>query len=216
METKSTCCATCQGINIKSLAQAPGYQHLSLDKLHRSREICRVCDSLCAALEDPECCVGDFDTTDIWNDEWSLNMRLSGGLRPNLQLTASTRTGWYSIAEMIVYTDEDDPAVTLGLRPLLSLPSNTRSRESYATARRWLGECLASHARISGSEDTEIELPAVGHSDSNHKPRRLVHVHSCETGLMLRLVDALSVSQAYVTLSHCVRESTVPFRTKLT
>ena len=50
------------------------------------------------------------------------------------------------------------------------------------------------------------QLSKTSQPDSNDRPRRLLHVQSRGTGLLLRLTDALSVSRAYATLSHCVRK----------
>jgi hypothetical protein len=198
-------CLICQGIDIESLAQASGYQHLSLGNLRRSREECRMCDFLCEALQDPWCLMGRSDTTDIWNNTWSFNMQLTDGLRPKLRLTVSAPTESPVIADLTAHTDEGDPAKWVGLLPRLPLPSSTSSHESYATARKWIGDCLSGHSHVPQSGEIEIRHPEVCHSDSNDRPRRLVNVQSRGTGLLLMLNDALSVSQPYATLSHCVR-----------
>jgi hypothetical protein len=197
-------CLTCLGINIESLSQASGYQHLDLGNLRRSREICRMCDFLYKAFEDSYCLFGRFDITDIWNDTWSLDMQLTEGVRPNLRLTVSNATGTSGVEDLLVHTDDLDPATLTGLCPHLSLPSSTNSHESYATARKWIGECASGHPHISESGDTEIQQLEVSHFDIRDRPRRLVHVQSRGSGLLLRLVDPLSIGHAYATLSHCV------------
>lgn len=208
-------CLTCLGINIESLAQASGYQHLGLGNLRRSRKTCRMCDFLCKVFEDPWCLVGRSDITDIWNDTWSLHMQLSEGLRPKLRLTASTTTGTRVVEGLPVHTDELDPAVLMGIRPRLSLPSSTRSSESYATAREWIRECLAGHPHVQGFKNPGTQDSWMVQSESKDRPRRLVHVQPRGSGLLLRLTDALSATQAYATLSHCVRKSAFSHRTKL-
>lgn len=203
-------CPTCQGINIESLAQASGYQHLSLGNLLRSRETCRMCDFLCKAFERLEdLVVREEDLTDMWTDTWSFNMQLTGRPRPKLCLTASNPTGQFVVETLTVHTDEDDPAISVGLLPRLSLPSSMRSYESYATARRWIGDCLSGHPNTRGhmSAKTEIQQLEVCFSNSKERPLRLVHVRPRGHGMLLRLTDALSVDHTYATLSHCVRNS---------
>lgn len=197
-------CIICQGINIESLAQASGYQHLSLGNLRRSREKCRMCDFLCEAFRYPCWLVGHSDNLDIWNNTWSLKMQLTDRPRPNLRLTASAPTELPIIADLTIHTDEGDPARLEGLLPRLSLPSSTSSHESYATARKWIGDCLSGHSHVHQSGDIEVWHPEVRHSDSNDRPQRLVHVQSRGSGLLLRLTDALLGSHPYATLSHCV------------
>jgi hypothetical protein len=150
-----------------------------------------------------------------WDDTWFLNLRLTEGVRPSLRLTASP-SSWMSVdLELAIYTDEGDPAILSGLRPLLSLPSNTRSCESYATARGWIQECLSEHPRAQESGRAEVRRPRTSQLEVKDRPRRLVHVQSRGSGLLLRLVDALSDTQAYATLSHCVRKSAILDQTKL-
>jgi hypothetical protein len=201
-------CLTCQGINIESLAQESGYQHLGLGSLRRSRETCRMCDFLCKVFEESADFVGRlFDVMEVWKDTWSLHMQLTEGLRPKLRLKASNTTGPPVIEDLAVRTDELDPARLKGLFSNLSLPTSTSSHESYATAREWIGECVLGHPHAQGSGKTDIQLLEVLRSDIKDRPRRLVHVRSCGSSLVLQLVDALSVTHAYATLSHCVRKS---------
>lgn len=200
-------CLTCQGINIESLTQASKYQHLGLGNLSRSRKTCRMCDFLCKSLQDSWCLGGFFDITDIWNDTWSLDIQLTEGPRPKLRLTATSPNGISVDEDLSVHTDELDPATLKGLCPRLSLPSSTSSHRSYATARKWIAECSSGHPYVQGSGKTEIPRLNVFYANIKDRPRRLVHVQSQGSGLLLQLVDALSVAHAYATLSHCVRKS---------
>jgi hypothetical protein len=210
MESGSILCALCQGINIESLAQSSGYRHLGLGKLRRSRDTCQMCDLLCIVIEDPSCQLaydGKSDVSEIWNDTWSLNLQLAEGIRPSLSVAAySPSNRRYSVLE--VDTDLDDPAILVGLRPLSPLASSTKSFESFATARKWIGDCMAGHPHVRGITSGKIGVQQSGerHVDSNDRPHRLVHVQSRGSGLLLKLTDAASIAQAYVTLSHCVRK----------
>ena len=167
-----------------------------------------MCDFLCKVFEGSWCLVGRGDRMDMWSDTWSLNMQLTKRLRPNLCLTASNPTGSSIVEELTVHTDEDDPAGLVGLLPRLSLPSSTRSHESYATTRSWIGDCLFGHPNARGrkSAKTEIQNLEACFSNSKDIPRRLVHVQPRGSGMLLRLTDALSVTHTYATLSHCVRK----------
>lgn len=208
-------CLNCQGINIESLAQASGYQHFGLGNLRRSRKTCRMCDFLCQALEDSLRLSLRSDITDIWNDSWSLNTQLSDGPRPKLRLTVSTTTGPRVIEDLPIRTEEDDPAILVGIRPRLPLSSSTRSSESYAIARKWIRECLSGHPHVQTSGTLGTQDPWTSQSNSKDRPRRLVHVQPRGSGLLLMLTDALSAAQAYATLSHCVSNSAFSYRTKL-
>jgi hypothetical protein len=180
--------------------------------LRRSSEECRMCDLLCKALQD-----GLGDMNSIWDDTRCLNLRLTKELRPSLHLEASSPTGPTIFKLLTVHTEEDDPSILAGLRPRLPLRSSTSSSESYATAREWIRECMSGHPHVSaqGLGNLEIKHSGMSSSDRADKPRRLVHLQPCGSGLMLRLIDALSDAQAYATLSHCVRKSTFCYRTKL-
>jgi hypothetical protein len=169
-------CLTCLGINIESLAQPSGHQHLSLGKLRQSRETCRMCGFPCKTFDDSWCLVGRVDITDIWNDTCSLDMQLTEGPRPRLRLTLSNMTGTSVVEDLLLHTDELDPATLVGLCPHLSLPSSTGSHESYATARKWIAECVSGHPHVQGSGKTEIQQPKLFRSNIKDRPRRLVHV----------------------------------------
>jgi len=101
------------------------YQHLGLGKSNRSRDTCRTREILCIVLEGLPRSVGDLGITSIRNDTWSLDMRLSKELIPHLRLAASTVTDDLMLVEIAVSTGEDNSAIALGLRPLVSVPGRS-------------------------------------------------------------------------------------------
>lgn len=207
-------CPACQGINIESPAHASKYHDLGLGYLRRSRETCRMCDFLCKAFEEP---LSLEHFMEIWDDTSLFNVQFTKGLRPNLRVTVSTPTGVSVCENLTIHTNEDDPATQVGLLPRLSLPSSTRSCQSYATARKWIGDCLSGHPDVRGcmSRGAEIQQSEVGHLDPKGRLRRLVHVQPRGSGLLSRITDSSSAAHAYATLSHCVRKSFILDQTRL-
>lgn len=207
-------CPTCQGITVESLSQPSGHQHLTLGALRRSGELCRVCSLLCSALEEsPFCSRGVPDDNVIWQDSWSLSMHLTGGLRPHVELRAQNHEGCRLWSEILVYTNEDDPSTHFGLCRPLSLPENTASKTSFATARSWVADCVSGHDQTSHVAEVGVEVQLRNHHD---QPQRLVHVQRSDSGLIMRLADTSSVTRAYTALSHCVSHLAVDEQCRLT
>lgn len=197
-------CPTCQGINVESLTQPFGYQHLSLLALRRSSEHCQVCSLFCSALEHPDTSKGVPDPNDIWQDAWSLYIRLTSGSRPQVRLVGWCDYNCVVTSEISVHSSDNDPSIKFGIRPLRCLPANTMSDASFATARSWIAECI-SYDKKKEVPELKAELKASWQTlDWNDWPKRLLMVQQSDSGITLKLMTTLPHAQAYTALSHCV------------
>lgn len=195
-----THCSACQGINVESLSQPNGYQHRSTGALLQSSKQCQVCSLILSALREGFPSSLSFD----WHDIWSLSLRLSGGAWLQVRIRAQDDQGPHcNDVGLDVRTCANDPSTRKGIRPLLPLPENTRSKSSFATARSWIAECIAGHTQGHDSTHAGEGLQSLSTSS---RPKRLVLVQRCVPGLMLKLVNPSSSVKAYTALSHCVRE----------
>ncbi|KAF2494924.1 HET-domain-containing protein [Lophium mytilinum] len=173
MPSDKDLCINCKAINVETLS-APGGFWVRRADLHR-----QCC--LCAFIENK---VFRFDRG-VKEIALRLKSHFDGAVMLEMGGT-----------EFNIGTLEDDPATRFKV-PVYRRPTNTRSPETFAMAKRWIQQCASNH---------DCDRVFKTNVNSGIRPSRLIDVLAFGLSCLdAQLIDTRSLSRCpqYITLSYC-------------
>lgn len=246
-------CTQCKGINIDNLCHGQEYHHSSAEDISTSAKACGLCELIFMRRRMAWCTqhlsryhfhVGLQGTTHekqrsvhhnhtkrglyirvVDTTPWLGDPRYEGGGKyGKIEYEVDEKghaTTYYR--PLGCFTTENDLAADTGVPHVRLLSATTSSNESYAIARAWLAQCLATEIRvnpvITNSDasgyipdvcddhawgEADIQLDVDGDTQAPEIPRRLVDLQpdglsSCQKRVVA--IDDLAIT--YATLSYC-------------
>ncbi|KAG4429563.1 hypothetical protein IFR05_014954 [Cadophora sp. M221] len=177
-------CDLCKRISIETLESPGGLTHATVYGSEvAGDEDCFLCDLL-------------FREKFInWKDG-KLRLFLKRSVCPRSTNLLCRDASGASISECTLLTDEDDPAVRVGVR-VRRRPNHPSSPCAYDTAKAWIRECSANHrcSPLSPSLDEQSEQTG---------PARLIDLEAfLGESDDARIVNVKDLKMAYATLSYC-------------